>query len=364
MAQIDAFFKLMNDQGASDLHLAAGKQPILRIRGELERVKYKPLDNDTLKGLVYEITPEHKIKVFEETGDVDFAYEIPGLARYRANFFKQNNGIAAAFREIPGKILTCEDLGLPPVLRQLATLPRGLVLVTGPTGSGKSTTLAAIIDEANKTRKDHIITVEDPIEFVHVSKKAMINHREVGIHTRSFSAALRGALREDPDIIMVGEMRDLETIGLAIEASLTGHLVFSTLHTSSAPKTIDRVIEVFPSDQQAQVRSTLADGIRAVVCQSLFRRINVRPGEMGRVAALEIMIGTPAVRNLIREQKIFQIPSAIQTGKKYGMLSLDDAILELLNKKQIIPEEAYAKCNDKSKFIQFLKHPPADFTES
>ncbi|MBE9521762.1 MAG: PilT/PilU family type 4a pilus ATPase, partial [Proteobacteria bacterium] len=248
MAQIDAFFKLMNDQQASDLHLAAGKQPILRVRGELERIKYNPLDNDSLKTMLYEITPEHKIKVFEETGDVDFAYEIPGLARYRANFFKQNNGIAAAFREIPGQILTCEDLGLPSVIKQLATLPRGLVLITGPTGSGKSTTLAAIIDEANKTRKDHIITVEDPIEFVHVSKKAMINHREVGIHTRSFAAALRGALREDPDIIMVGEMRDLETIDLAIEASLTGHLVFSTLHTSSAPKTIDRVIEVFPAD--------------------------------------------------------------------------------------------------------------------
>ena len=190
MAQIDAFFKLMNDQGASDLHLAAGKQPVLRIKGDLERVKYNPLDNDTLKGMLYEITPEHKIKVFEETGDVDFAYEIPGLARYRANFFKQNNGIAAAFREIPGKILTCEDLGLPPVIRQLATLPRGLVLVTGPTGSGKSTTLAAIVDEANKIRKDHIITVEDPIEFVHVSKKAMINHREIGMHTRSCGAAL------------------------------------------------------------------------------------------------------------------------------------------------------------------------------
>ncbi|UCG66376.1 MAG: type IV pilus twitching motility protein PilT [Deltaproteobacteria bacterium] len=364
MAQIDAFFKLMNDQQASDLHLAAAKQPVLRVKGELERVKYKPLDNDSLKSMLYEITPEHKIKVFEETGDVDFAYEIPGLARYRANFFKQNNGIAAAFREIPGQILTCEDLGLPSVIKQLATLPRGLVLVTGPTGSGKSTTLAAIIDEANKTRKDHIITVEDPIEFVHVSKKAMINHREVGIHTRSFAAALRGALREDPDIIMVGEMRDLETIDLAIEASLTGHLVFSTLHTSSAPKTIDRVIEVFPADQQAQVRSTLADGIRAVICQSLFRRQNTRPGDMGRVAALEIMIGTPAVRNLIREQKIFQIPSAIQTGKKYGMQSLDDAIMDLLTKKVVTAEEAYAKCNDKSKFVPFLKNPPTDFTEA
>lgn len=364
MAQIDAFFKLMNEQQASDLHLAAGKQPILRVKGELERIKYNPLDNDSLKTMLYEITPEHKIKVFEETGDVDFAYEIPGLARYRANFFKQNNGIAAAFREIPGQILTCQDLGLPSVIKQLATLPRGLVLVTGPTGSGKSTTLAAIIDEANKTRKDHIITVEDPIEFVHVSKKAMINHREVGMHTRSFSAALRGALREDPDIIMVGEMRDLETIDLAIEASLTGHLVFSTLHTSSAPKTIDRVIEVFPADQQAQVRSTLADGIRAVICQSLFRRQNTRPGDMGRVAALEIMIGTPAVRNLIREQKIFQIPSAIQTGKRYGMHSLDDAIMDLLTKKTVSAEEAYAKCNDKSKFVPFLKSPPTDFTEA
>ena len=364
MAQIDAFFKLMNEQQASDLHLAAGKQPILRVRGELERVKYNPLDNDSLKTMLYEITPEHKIKVFEETGDVDFAYEIPGLARYRANFFKQNNGIAAAFREIPGQILTCEDLGLPSVIKQLATLPRGLVLVTGPTGSGKSTTLAAIIDEANKTRKDHIITVEDPIEFVHVSKKAMINHREVGMHTRSFGAALRGALREDPDVIMVGEMRDLETIDLAIEASLTGHLVFSTLHTSSAPKTIDRVIEVFPADQQAQVRSTLADGIRAVICQSLFRRQSTRPGDMGRVAALEIMIGTPAVRNLIREQKIFQIPSAIQTGKRYGMHSLDDAIMDLLTNKKVSAEEAYTKCNDKSKFVPFLKSPPTDFTEA
>jgi len=360
MAQIDAFFKLMNDQGASDLHLASGQQPVLRVRGELERVKYKTLDDDNLKAMLYEITPEHKIKVFEETGDVDFAYEIPGLARYRANFFRQKNGVAAVFREIPDKILTCQDLGLPPVIRQLATLPRGLVLVTGPTGSGKSTTLAAIIDEANNTRKDHIITVEDPIEFVHVSQKAVINHREVGIHTRSFSAALRGALREDPDIILVGEMRDLETIELAIEASSTGHLVFSTLHTSSAAKTVDRMIDVFPSEQQEQVRSTLSDGLRAVICQCLFRR---RDGT-GRVVALEIMIATPAVRNLIREKKTFQIPSAIQTGKKYGMQSLDDSIMEYLNRKMINAEEAYAKCNDKSKFLPFLRHPPTDFTEA
>ena len=360
MAQIDAFFKLMNELGASDLHLAAGQKPVLRIRGELERVKYNVLDDDTLRTMLYEIAPEHKTKIFEETGDVDFAYEIPHLARYRANFFRQKNGVAAVFREIPERILTCEELGLPPIVQKLASLPRGLVLVTGPTGSGKSTTLAAIIDVANNTRKDHIITVEDPIEFVHQSKQSVINHREVGLHTQSFAAALRGALREDPDIILVGEMRDLETISLAIEASSTGHLVFATLHTSSAAKTIDRVIDVFPTEQQEQVRSTLSDGIRAVVAQNLFKRVDKK----GRVAALEIMIATPAIRNLIREKKTFQIPSAIQTGKKYGMLSLDDAIMAHLIHKRISPDEAYAKCNDKAKFMPFLKKPPTDFTEA
>jgi twitching motility protein PilT len=241
MAQIDAFFKLMHDQGASDLHLISGQQPVLRIRGELERVKYKAFKNDALKSMLYEIAPEHKIKEFEETGDVDFAYEIPGLARYRGNFFQQKYGVGAVFREIPSTIMTCEDLELPKVVKRLATLPRGLVLVTGPTGSGKSTTLAAIIHEANKTRKEHILTVEDPIEFVHKSELAIVNHREVGLHTKSFSAALRGALREDPDIILVGEMRDLETISLAVEASATGHLVYATLHTTSAAKTVDRI---------------------------------------------------------------------------------------------------------------------------
>ncbi len=359
MAQIDAFFKLMNEQGASDLHLVAGQQPVLRIHGDLERVKYQVLDNDTLKAMLYEIAPEHHVKTFEETGDVDFAYEIPGLARYRANFFQQRNGIGAVFREIPDTILTVEELGLPPVIRRLATLPRGLVLVTGPTGSGKSTTLAAIIHEANRTRRDHILTIEDPIEFVHKSDKAVVNHREVGIHTKSFSAALRGALREDPDIILVGEMRDLETISLAIEASATGHLVFGTLHTSSAPKTVDRVIEVFPVNQQQQIRNTLADGIRAVVSQTLFKRRDMR----GRVAAAEIMIATPAVRNLIRESKTYQIPSMIQTGAKYGMQTLDDAIMELLKKKIISADDAYAKAEEKTKFLPFMKNPPADFTE-
>ena len=359
MAEIDAFFKLMNEQGASDLHLVAGQQPVLRIYGEIERVKYKELDDDELKAILYEIAPENKVKVFEETGDVDFAYEIPGLARYRANFFQHKNGIGAVFREIPSTILTCEQLGLPSIVRRLASLPRGLVLVTGPTGSGKSTTLAAIIDEANKNRQDHIVTIEDPIEFIHKSNKAIVNQREVGLHTRSFSAALRGALREDPDIILVGEMRDLETITLAIEASATGHLVFATLHTISAAKTVDRIIEVFPAAQQAQIRNTLSDGLRAVISQSLFKRIDKK----GRVAALEVMIATPAIRNLIREGKTYQIPSMLQTGKKYGMQTLDDAIMDLFNRNIISPDEGYTKANVKSKFAGFLRNPPSDFTE-
>jgi twitching motility protein PilT len=360
MAKIDAFFKLMNDQGASDLHLVSGQQPALRLRGEIERIKYKELGNDDLKAMLYEIAPEDKIKVFEETGDIDFGYEIPGTARYRANFFQQKYGVAAVFRQIPEEILTAEQLGLPPVIPKLALLPRGLVVVTGPTGSGKSTTLAAIIDQANKLRKDHIITVEDPVEFVHKSQNCIVNHREVGMHTRSFAAALKGALREDPDIILVGEMRDLETISLAIEAASTGHLVFGTLHTSSAAKTVDRIIEVFPSSEQAQIRSTLADGIRAVVAQVLFKRVDKK----GRCAAMEILIATPAVRNLIREAKTHQLASMIQTGRKYGMQLLDDAVMELLNKGWIGPDEAYQKANDKGKFRAFLKNPPTDFTDA
>ncbi len=360
MAKIDAFFKLMNEQCASDLHLAAGLPPALRIRGEIERVKYKVLDNDDLRSMLYEIAPEQKIKEFEESGDIDFGYEIPGLARYRANFFMQSNGVGAVFREIPSAIMTADQLGLPPVVSKLASLPRGLVLVTGPTGSGKSTTLAAIIDVANRVRKDHIITVEDPIEFVHKSQGCIVNHREVGVHTNSFSTALRGALREDPDIILVGEMRDLETISLAVEAASTGHLVFSTLHTSSAYKTVDRVIEVFPSHEQPLIRSTLSDGLRAVIAQVLFKRIDRK----GRVVALEILIASPAVRNLIREAKTHQIPSMIQTGKKYGMVLLDDSIMELYKKGMVGADEAYAKANEKGRFRPLLTAPPADFTEA
>ncbi|MFA5904915.1 MAG: type IV pilus twitching motility protein PilT [Desulfobacula sp.] len=360
MAEIDAFFKLMHEQGASDLHLSSGQQPALRLHGDIQRIKYDTLTSDKLRGLLYEITSQEKIKIFEETGDVDFGYEIPGLARYRANYFMQKNGISAVFREIPSEVLTVEQLGLPPVISKLAELPRGLVLVTGPTGSGKSTTLAAIVDQANKVRKDHIITVEDPIEFVHRSQNCIVNHREVGLHTKTFSSALRGALREDPDIILVGELRDLETISLAIEAASTGHLVFGTLHTSSAAKTVDRIIEVFPSTEQAQIRSTMADGLRAIIAQTLFKRIDKK----GRCAALEILVATPAVRNLIREAKTHQVPSMIQTGKQYGMQLLDDAIMGLYKKGWISAEDAYNKANNKSLFRSFLRTPPADFTEA
>jgi twitching motility protein PilT len=356
MARIDAFFKLMAEQKASDLHLSTGNPPMLRINGELVRVDYPALENDDLKGMVYEIAPEGKIKVFEETADVDFGYEVPGVARYRANFFQQRSGISAVFRLIPSKILTVEDLNLPPVLKKFPLLKKGLVLVTGPTGSGKSTTLAAMMDYANLQRHDHIITVEDPIEFVHRSQNCLVQHREVGIHTRSFSSALRGALREDPDILLVGEMRDLETIELALTAAATGHLVFGTLHTSSASKAVDRIIDVFPTDQQNQIRATLAESLKGVIAQNLFKRIDVP----GRVAALEILVVDMAISNLVREGKTHQIPGMIQVGKKKGNQPLDDAIMDHLRTTRISPEEAYDKSIDKKKFRPFLKEPPAD----
>ena len=292
MAQIDAFFKLMNDEGASDLHMMAGQQPVLRIRGDMERVKFKVLENEMLKSMLYEICPEDRIKIFEETGDMDFAYELPGLARYRCNFFQQKYGIGAVFREIPSEILTCEQLGLPKVVSRLSSLPKGLVLITGPTGSGKSTTLAAVIDECNKNRKDHIITVEDPIEFVHRSQNCIVNHREVGTHTRSFSAALRGALREDPDIILVGEVRDKDTAEMAFRAAMTGHQVFSTLHTNSALRSFQRIKDLGVSPE------VMAGNIIGIVAQRLVRRVCVHCREEVQVTEGSIearLIGAHAV---------------------------------------------------------------------
>jgi twitching motility protein PilT len=354
MARIDSFFKLMAEQKASDLHLSTNNPPMLRINGDLVRVDFPPLKNDELKTMVYEIAPEGKIKVFEENLDVDFGYEVPGVARYRANFFQQKYGISAVFRLIPSTVMTVEELGLPPVLKKFPMLKKGMVLVTGPT-----TTLAAMMDYANLQRQDHIITVEDPIEFVHRSQNCLVQHREVGVHTRSFAAALRGALREDPDILLVGELRDLETIELALTAAATGHLVFGTLHTSSAAKAVDRVIDVFPTSQQNQIRATLAESLKGVVAQNLFKRID----KPGRVAALEILVVDIAIANLVREAKTHQIPGMIQVGKKKGNQPLDDAIMDHLRNMRISPEEAYDKAIDKKKFRPFLKEPPMDGSE-
>jgi len=361
MTKIDAFFNLMFEQKASDLHLSSGNPPILRINGELHRVEYPPLESDTLKAMLYEITPEYKIKVYEETGDVDFGYEIPNVSRFRANFFNQKYGVAAVFRQIPTTVLSFEDFEkfdapLPAVVKKFAMLHKGLVVVTGPTGSGKSTTLAAMVDYANKNRRDHILTVEDPIEFVHKSLSCLVNHREVGIHTKSFASALKGALREDPDIVLVGELRDLETIELALTAAITGHLVFGTLHTQSAAKTVDRIIDVFPAEQQNKIRATLSEALKGVVAQNLFKRIDKK----GRVAALEILVFTTAIANLVREGKTHQIPGMIQVGKKLGNQPLDDAIMEHVRMKRVSPEEAYDKCLDKKKFRPFLTTPPED----
>ena len=354
MAQIHVYFQLMLDHGASDLHLSTNNVPSLRINGELQRTEAPPLEDEQLKELLFEICPEDKRHQFEETGDVDFGYEYEDKARFRVNFFNQKYGIAAVFRTIPSKVLTMQDLGLPSSFEKFAKLKRGLILVTGPTGSGKSTTLAAIIDYANKTRADHILTIEDPVEFVHQSHMALVNHREVGLHTKSFGAALRGALREDPDIILVGEMRDLETITLALEAAMTGHLVFGTLHTPNAAKTIDRVIDVFPANQQNQIRSSLSDSLKGVIAQNLFRRVD----KPGRIAALEVLVVDTSISNLIREGKIHQIPGMIEVGKKKGNIPLDDAIFEHLQSGKISEEEAFEKCINKTRFLPFLKREP------
>jgi len=324
-----------NKQGASDLHISSGEPPMLRINGDMQKIDTPSLSKEEVHSLLYDILNDQQRKIFEENHEIDFSIAFKDIARFRVNAFVQSRGESAVFRTIPTKILTFQELGLPKTLEDISKNEKGLVLVTGPTGSGKSTTLAAMIDLINNELKGHIITIEDPIEFVHHSKQCLISQRELGPHTHSFANALRAALREDPDIILVGEMRDLETIQLALTAAETGHLVFATLHTSSAPKTVDRVIDVFPPEQQEQVRAMFSESIQAVVTQTLLKR---RDGK-GRVAALEIMIGTPAVRNLIREAKISQIPSIIQTSQKFGMQTMDQSIKELVQKNIVAKTE-------------------------
>ena len=350
MARIDALFNMMKEQSASDLHLSSGNPPIFRQRGEMVRLNFKALGHDELKAILFEILTEKQQADFNETKDLDFAYEVPGLARFRGNIMMQYRGIAAVFRIIPSTILSADELGLPEGVRRMTNFKKGMVLVTGPTGSGKSTTLAGMIDLINSTRKEHILTFEDPLEFIHENKMSLMNQRQIGQHTESFASALRAALREDPDVILVGEMRDLTTIQLAMSAAETGHLVFGTLHTSTAAKTVDRIIDVFPTDQQEQVRAMLSESLKGVICQQLLKTAEGK----GRVAAFEIMLGTPAIANLIREGKTFQIPSIMQTAKKDGMQLMDQHLLDLLKTKKVNPEEAYRCAVDKKQFEQYL----------
>lgn len=325
-------------QGASDLHLSAGLPPMIRVDGDIRRVNVPPQDHAEVQALIYDIMNDRQRKDFEEFLETDFSFEVPNIARFRVNAFNQNRGAGAVFRTIPSEVLTMEALGMGQVFRDISLLPRGLVLVTGPTGSGKSTTLAAMVDFINDNRYDHILTIEDPIEFVHESKRCLVNQREVHRDTLGFSEALRSALREDPDIILVGEMRDLETIRLALTAAETGHLVFGTLHTTSAAKTIDRIIDVFPADEKAMVRSMLSESLQAVISQTLLKR---KSG--GRVAAHEIMRGTSAIRNLIREDKVAQMYSAIQTGQAVGMQTMDQSLQSLVDKRIVSVEAAREK---------------------
>jgi len=325
-------------QGASDLHLSAGLPPMIRVDGDVRRINLPALEHREVHGLIYEIMNDKQRKDFEEFLETDFSFEVPGVARFRVNAFNQNRGAGAVFRTIPSKVLSMEDLGMGQTFKDISMVPRGLVLVTGPTGSGKSTTLAAMIDYVNDNRYDHILTIEDPIEFVHESKKCLVNQREVHRDTHGFNEALRSALREDPDIILVGELRDLETIRLALTASETGHLVFGTLHTTSAAKTIDRVIDVFPAEEKAMIRSMLSESLQAVVAQTLLKKMNG-----GRVAAHEIMIGTPAIRNLIREDKVAQMYSSIQTGSALGMQTLDQCLENLVASRTVTRDAAKEK---------------------
>jgi twitching motility protein PilT len=330
---------------ASDLHLSAGLPPMIRVDGDIRRINVPPLDTKEVQGLIYDVMNDNQRRDYEEFLECDFSFELPGLARFRVNAFNQNRGSAAVFRTIPSKILTLEDLGCPKFFKDVTRHPRGIILVTGPTGSGKSTTLAAMIDYVNSNDYAHILTIEDPIEFVHESKKCLINQREVHRDTLGFNEALRSALREDPDVILVGEMRDLETIRLALTAAETGHLVFATLHTNSAAKTIDRIIDVFPAAEKSVIRSMLSESLQAVISQALLKKVGG-----GRTAAWEIMVGTPAIRNLIREDKVAQMYSAIQTGRRDGMMTLDQHLQELVEKGVVTRQIAHTKSVNKAAF--------------
>jgi twitching motility protein PilT len=355
-AGIDALFRLMVELKASDLHIAAGSAPMLRHDGEMKVVPGRPvLGPADTERLLWPIAPPRNREEFQRRHDTDFAYEIPGLARFRCNFFMDRKGMGGVFRVIPSRIMTAEEMGLPQEILELCHLPKGLVLVTGPTGSGKSTTLCALVDYINRHRADHVITIEDPLEFVHENKRCLVNQREVGDHTDSFRDALRAALREDPDIVLVGEMRDLETVAIAIETAETGHLVFGTLHTSSAPSTIDRIINQFPADRQQQVRVMLAESLKGVISQVLCKKVGG-----GRVAAMEVMIATPSISNLIREAKTFQIPSIMQTGRRSGMCLLNDSFLDLVKRKLVEPQEAYARAVDKAGLLAAFKRSAID----
>ncbi|HJT16342.1 MAG TPA: type IV pilus twitching motility protein PilT [Thermoanaerobaculia bacterium] len=349
MQKIDRFLKLMTDRGASDFHMTVGRPPMLRASGSIEPIRYRMLTESDWNDLVQPITPARLWEEFTKSGDVDFSYEIPSLARFRVNLFRQQRGAGAVFRVIPTKIMTVEQLGLPDQVRRIASIRSGLVLVTGPTGSGKSTTLAAIIDLINDTRSLHLITIEDPIEFVHPNKKCLIHQREIGQHAKSFAEALKAAGREDPDIVLVGEMRDLETIAMALSAAERGTLVFGTLHTNNAAKTMDRIISVFPAAEQEGIRNVLGETIRAVVAQQLLPKVGG-----GRVAALEILFASPAIGNMVREGKTGQITSAIQTGIRDGMIDMDSSIKKLFEAGKVSAEAAYEKAIDKEQFKDLL----------
>jgi len=351
LAAIDTIFRMVQAQGASDLHISTGSPPMLRLHGELYPIEYPELAPEQTRRLLYEMMTDEQRAAFEKQRDIDFAYELVSELRVRCNIFEQLRGIAGSFRLLPSKIFTLEELGLPETINRFAALRKGLVVVTGPPGSGKSTTLAALIHHINQTQRKHIITIEDPVEFVHQNVRCLINHREIGRTALTFASALRAALREDPDIILVGEMRDLETMQLAITAAETGQLVFGTLHTASAPQTVDRIIDAFPEEKQAQIRVMLADGLRGVVAQRLIRRADGK----GRIAGIEILVSSIAISSVIREKKTFQIPSLMQTGRRDGMQMLDADLMRLVREGTITPEDAILNANVKEPFLAMIE---------